>query len=63
MEIENGENLEFFTRNFIREMRTISSTDARAVSLKKMMLLVVDRCARLERNFQQQKFSDNSPTS
>ena len=52
--IENGENNRFFSRDFIREMRTVSSTDARAVSLKKMMLLVVDRCARLERNFQQQ---------
>ncbi len=52
--MENGENLEFFNQKFIKEMRRVSSTDARAVSLKMMMLQVVDRCARLERTMQKQ---------
>jgi len=54
MEIENGDNLKIFNRAFIKRMREMSTTDARPVSLKKMLLFVVDRAARLERNFQQQ---------
>ena len=55
MKIENGQNLELFNSKFISEMRRVSCTDARAVSLKKMMLAVVDRCARLEREVQNLK--------
>jgi len=43
-----------FDEKFISEMRRVSSTDARAVSLKKMLLFVTMRCAELEAKLQTQ---------
>ena len=54
MENENDDGNKIFDRAFIKRMREIRITDARPVSLKKALLFVVDRCAQLEGNLQQQ---------